>query len=324
MRQWVSGQKLGIDGLKIEEAFIADPGDNQILIDVQAAALNFSDLLMIEDTYQVRPPRPFTPGQEVAGVVIDAPAASPWKTGDRIASKVDWGGFAEQALVRADMAIRIPDAVDLAIGAALPVVYTTAMVALGECVVVTPNDRVLVHAAAGGIGLAAVEIAKALGADVIATAGTKAKLDLARQHGADVLIDYATDDWVSAVMDATKGKGANLIVDPVGGRIGELSLKCIARDGTLLIVGFASGQIPRLEAHRLLLKRAAARGVYWNHDQDGAMLQRVNGRLSEMLDAGRINPLVDRQFGFDDLPAALQALQSRRTVGKVVLQVGAK
>ncbi|NQV98590.1 MAG: NADPH:quinone oxidoreductase family protein [Rhodospirillales bacterium] len=320
----MSGQKLGIDGLKIEEAFIADPGDNQILIDVQAAALNFSDLLMIEDTYQVRPPRPFTPGQEVAGVVIDAPAASPWKTGDRIASKVDWGGFAEQALVRADMAIRIPDAVDLAIGAALPVVYTTAMVALGECVVVTPNDRVLVHAAAGGIGLAAVEIAKALGADVIATAGTKAKLDLARQHGADVLIDYATDDWVSAVMDATKGKGANLIVDPVGGRIGELSLKCIARDGTLLIVGFASGQIPRLEAHRLLLKRAAARGVYWNHDQDGAMLQRVNGRLSEMLDAGRINPLVDRQFGFDDLPAALQALQSRRTVGKVVLQVGAK
>ena len=220
------------------------------------------------------------------------------------------------------MAIAIPAAVGFATAAALPVVYTTSMVALGECAVVTPGDTVLVHAAAGGIGLAAVEIAKAMGADVIATAGSADKLAIAQDHGADVLINYTADDWVKRVKDATGGKGANHIIDPVGGTISEQSLRCIARDGNLLIVGFASGDIPKLEGHRLLLKRAAAKGVYWNHDHDGPMLKRVSKRLIGMLETGAINPVVDTRFGFEQLPEALRALQSRNSSGKLVLKVG--
>ncbi len=324
MRQWVSHETKGVCGLSFEEAFAPDPDDKHLLVDVKAAALNFSDLLMLEDQYQVRPPRPFVPGQEIAGVVIEAPAASPWHVGDRIASKVDWGGFAEQVLVRADMAIPIPEGIRFTTAAALPVSYTTAMVALAECVVVTPNDWVLIHAAAGGVGLAAVEVAKAMNAKVIATAGSKAKLDLAISHGADIGINYSDLDWHEQVKAATGGKGANHIVDPVGGDVARQSLQCIARDGNLLIVGFASGVIPKLEAHRLLLKRAAAKGVYWNHDHDGPMLKRVTGRLMEMLDVQSINPVIDQRFAFDQLPDALAALQSRDTMGKLVLKVGAE
>ena len=323
MRHWVSGDTLGIDGLTIEEAFSPEPGENEVLIEVRAAALNFSDLLMIEGTYQIQPPRSFVPGQEVAGVVIDTPDGSPWKKGDRIASKVDGAGFAEHAIVRSDMAIGIPDDVDFATATALPVVYTTSMVALAECVVVTPNDWVLVHAAAGGIGLAAVEIAKAMGANVIATASSREKLTTAGNHGADVGINYTDDDWIQQVKDATKGRGANHIVDPVGGVIGEQSLHCIARDGNLLVVGFASGTIPKFDGRHLQQKRAAAKGVDWNHDHDGPMLKRVNKRLIEMLGSGKIKPMVDTEFSFDELPDALRALESRLVHGKLVLRVGA-
>lgn len=324
MRHWISNELKGIDGLELGEAFSPEPDDDHVLIDVKAAALNFSDLLMLDDLYQVRPPRPFVPGQEVAGVVVDAPARSRWRVGERVTSKIDWAGFAEQALVRSDMAIKIPDATGFTTAAALPVVYTTSMVALGECAVVTPNDWVLVHAAAGGIGLAAVEIAKAMGAKVIATAGSKAKLALALAHGADAGIDYTETDWPDQVKRLTNGKGANHIVDPVGGEISHQSLRCIARDGNLLIVGFASGEIPKLEGHRLLLKRAAAKGVYWNHDHDGPMLARVSKKLVELLEAGAINPVIDERFSFDQLPDALRALGSRDTMGKVVLKVGSE
>ncbi len=321
MRAWVSGATQGLDGLALEDIDRPAPAEGRLLIKVDFAALNFSDILMIADRYQVRPPRPFTPGQEVAGIVESAPEGSGWAPGDRIASKVDWGGFAEFALVRADMAMAIPEGVDLARAVALPVVYTTAMVALSECVTVASGDTLLVHAAAGGIGLAAVEIGKAKGARVIATAGSAEKLALAKAHGADHGIDYRDEDWVGAVRSITKGAGATVILDPVGGKIGEDSLRCIARDGTLLIVGFASGRIPKLAANRLLLKRAAAKGVYWNHDDDGPMLARVADQLMELLGDGRIDPLVDDRYGLEDLPEALDCLKDRRSVGKLVLRV---
>ena len=323
MRRWISGETLGIDGLSIEEVFTPEPKDNEVLIEVRAASLNFSDLLAIEDSHQIHPKRPFTPGQEVAGTVIDAPDGSLWKKGSRITSKVDWAGFSEQVIVRSDMAIQIPNNVDFATAATLPIVYTTSMVALAECAVVTPNDWVLVHAAAGGVGLAAVEIAKAMGANVIATASSKGKLATARHHGADVGINYIDEDWVAQVNDVTKGRGANHIVDPVGGAIGEQSLNCIARDGNLLVVGFASGEASKYEGHKLQLKRAAAKGVYWSHDQDATMLKRINKRLIEMLISEKIRPMVDTEFSFDELPNALRALATRLVQGKLVLRVGA-
>ncbi|MBZ0217238.1 MAG: alcohol dehydrogenase catalytic domain-containing protein, partial [Fimbriimonadaceae bacterium] len=186
MKKWVSGSVPGIAALTIEQAKILATSQGKMIVEVHAAALNFSDLLMIDEKYQIRPPRPFTPGQEISGIVTDAPRNSQWKAGDRIASKVLWGGFAEYAEVRTDMAIRIPDSLGFSQAAALPVVYTTAMVALRECIELRAGQTILVHAAAGGTGLAATEIAKAIGARVIATAGGQEKLDLAFAHGADI------------------------------------------------------------------------------------------------------------------------------------------
>ena len=321
MKHWRAGDQLGVAGLSISEGDRPAATASEMIVEVHAAALNFSDLLMIDGTYQIKPPRPFTPGQEIAGVVVSAPDGGGWAPGDRIASKVLWGGFAEFAHVRADMAIAIPDGIDFAQAAALPVVYTTSMVALSECASITPGHAVLIHAAAGGVGLAAVEIAKAKGAYVIATAGSAAKLDLAKAHGADQGINYRSEDWVAAVKEKTEGRGADLILDPVGGEIAEKSLRCIARDGTLLLVGFASGDIPKLAGHLLLLKRAAAKGVYWDHDFDGAMIERATDELIRMLVAGEIKPVVNDGYGFDDLPKALADLGTRGSVGKLVLRM---
>lgn len=320
MRGWLSDAK-GLANLQLAE--LAEPrvGDNDVLIDVRAAALNFSDILMIDDGYQVKPPRPFTPGQEVAGLVISAPARSGWKAGDRVATKVYWGGFAERVAVPANMPIALPAAMSFARAAAIPVSYTTALVALTECADVLPGSTVLVHAAAGGVGLAAVQIAAAKGANVIATAGSDAKLALAKEHGAVHAINYRDETWIDAVRQLVP-RGANIIVDPVGGAIGENSLRCIARDGRLLVVGFASGAIPRFAGNRLLLKRAAAVGVYWNHAEDPAMLADVTRRLVEAMETGVASPVVDIRSGLEALPQALDDLQARRSTGKIVLDFG--
>ncbi len=321
MRRWVSSDKLGMDGLRFVNESWAASDPNNLVVRVHAAALNFSDLLMVEDKYQVRPPRPFTPGQEIAGVVVSAPEGSNWKIGDRIASKVIWGGFAELVEVRPDMAFRVPDSLSFTTAAALPVAYTTSMVAFFDSTRVTPEHTVLVHAAAGGVGLAAVEIAKAIGARVIATAGSDEKLALAREHGADVTINYRDKDWFMAVKEATAGRGADVIYDPVGGDIAINSLRCIARDGVLLIVGFASGTISELPTNRLLLKRASAKGVYWSHDHDGEMLRNVTDRLIGFLEKGQLNPVIHEGYSLEELPQAMELLKNRNTTGKMVLKV---
>ncbi len=275
MQAWQSSANSGIQGLSLTILPIPEPGPEELLVQVQAAALNFSDLLMVAGKYQIRPPLPFTPGQEIAGTVVKAGLNTGFEPGQRIASKVRWGGFAEYAIVRADMAITIPDTMSFAEGAALPVVYSTAMVALTESTQVKTGETVLVHAAAGGVGLASVQIAKALGAFVIGTAGSDEKCNLIRKNGADLALNYRNDDWIQSVGEANDGRGADVILDSVGGNITTGSLRCIAWEGRLLIVGFTSGSIPAIPAHRLLLKRAQAIGVYWSHDRDQEMLVRV-------------------------------------------------
>ena len=320
MRGWLS-DATGLANLQLTE--LAEPvaGENDVLIDVRAAALNFSDILMIDDRYQVKPPRPFTPGQEVAGVIVSAPQQSKWQVGDRVATKVYWGGFAERVAAPANMPIALPPTMDFAKAAAIPVSYTTALVALTECTDIHPGSTVLVHAAAGGVGLAAVQIAASKGATVIATAGSDAKLALAKEHGAAHVVSYRDESWTDAVRKLAP-QGANIIVDPVGGDIGENSLRCIARDGRLLVVGFASGTIPRFAGNRLLLKRAAAVGVYWNHAEDPAMLADVTRRLAEAITSGVANPVVDVRSGLAALPQALDDLKMRRSTGKIVLEFG--
>lgn len=323
MRAWVAGTTPGIEALALDDVARPDPEDGKLLVRVCRAALNFSDLLMIDERYQVRPPRPFIPGQEIAGIVEAAPEGSAFAAGDRIVSKVLWGGFADYVNVREDMAIAVPVDADLAVAVALPVSYVTAVVALDYCTSVQAGQTVLVHAAAGGAGLACVEVAAARGAKVIATAGGPDRLAIARNHGAAGGIDYREDDWFQQVKALTDGRGADVIVDPVGGKIGEDSLRCLAMDGTLLIVGFSSGKMPNLAANRLLLKRASAKGVYWNHDSDAAMLAKVNRELTALMSSGAIRPVVDDRYRLADLPRALDDLANRRVTGKIALRVDA-
>ena len=322
MLAWESPGEAGAEALRISRVPVPAAGDGEILVRTEAASLNFSDLLMIDDAYQIRPDRPFTPGQEGAGTVVRAGPASGLSAGARVAGKVSWGGFAEYAVLRGDMAIPVPDGMDPAAAAALPVAYVTAMVALAEDASAKPGDTVLVHAAAGGVGLAAVQIAKALGARVVGAASGAAKCAVARDLGADVAVDYASESFAEVVRAETGGRGADVVLDSVGGGITRDSLRCLARNGQLLIVGFSSGEIPRIPANRLLLGRAVVRGVYWDHDRDAGMVSRCTDRLLGMCLAGQVRPVVGRVYGFADLPEALGDLGSGRSVGKLVLDLG--
>jgi NADPH2:quinone reductase len=292
-----------------------------VLVRVEAAALNFSDLLMIDDRYQIRPERPFVPGQEIAGTVVAVGDDTSFAVGERVASKVVVGGLAQFATIRGEMGMRAPAGFSMEAAAALPVVYTTAMVALTECTMIEPGETVLVLAAAGGVGLAAVEIARHLKARVIAAAGGAEKCALARAHGAHEAVDYGNEDWAEAVKSLTGGEGVDVIVDPVGGTHCKSALRLMNWGARLLLVGFSSGEIPQIPANRLLLRRASAIGVYWSHDRDGPMLARVAERLSELAAGNAIRPHVSAVYAFEDLPRALAALAARETTGKVVLRV---
>lgn len=320
MRAWRS-LAPGPDGLAMAEVPPPVPGAGEMLVRVAAAALNFADLLMADDRYQVRPPRPFIMGQELAGTVVAAGADCAVPVGARVAGKVETGAFADYAVLRRDLAMRVPEGFAAEAAAALPIVTTTALVALTESTVVRPGETVLITAAAGGVGLAAIEVAKDLGARVIAAAGGADKCALAREHGADVAIDYRETPLAGAVTAATDGRGVDVLLDSVGGDAKEL-LRLLAWGGRLLVTGFSGGTIPQIPANRLLLRRLSAIGVYFHPDHDAAMLARVAMRLSDLAARGAIRPHVGAVHAFGDLPAALAALRDRATTGKVILKVG--
>ncbi|MGA7425870.1 MAG: zinc-binding dehydrogenase, partial [Rhodoplanes sp.] len=216
MRAWRSNTK-GLTGLELGEAPCPVPKAGELLVRVDAAALNYADLLMIDDRYQVKPERPFIAGQELAGTVVAAGQGAGFTAGEQVASKVICGGFADYAIVRADMAMRVPAGFSLEAAAALPIAYTTALIALSECTTVSAADTVLVLAAAGGTGLAMVEVAKHYGAFVIAAAGGADKCALTQAHGADIAIDYRRGRLIDQVRAVTIGRGVNVVVDSVGG-----------------------------------------------------------------------------------------------------------
>ena len=321
IKAWQTFDNSGLDGLSLDMINIHHPAAGEILVVVEAAALNFSDLLMISGSYQIQPPLPYTPGQEVAGTVIETGPGVTFQPGDRVAGKVIYGGFAEQAIVREDMAFVVPQQMDMQEAVALPIVYTTALVALTESTRIKVGETVLVHAAAGGVGLAAVQIAKALGATVIGTAGDDKKIAAVKENGADLALNYRDDDWIGVVRAFNNGRRADVIFDPVGGDTTLNSLRCLAREGRLLIVGFASGSVPKIPAHYLLLKRASAIGVYWDHDYDGEMVKRTTKRLLDFYSDGKIDPLVRTYDGLAALPQALTDLGQRRAIGKLVLTI---
>lgn len=321
MRAW---QVLAIDTGQMEQREMPppEPGPGEVRVKVHAAALNFSDLLMARGQYQVRPAAPFIPGQEIAGVIDRVGGgASRWRVGGRVASKVLWGGFAEFAIVRENMAIAVPDGMDFSTAAAWPVVYTTSHIALHARAGLKKGETILVHAAAGGVGMAALQLAVNAGAQVIATAGSADKLALCKSRGATAAFDYRSDSWVDGVREVTNQRGVDVIFDPVGGPIADISLKLIAYRGRYLIVGFASGRIQDIKANRLLLKNASALGVYWNHDKDQDVIEQANADILAQWQKGQLAIDVGQTYSFDQLPDALADLAERRTVGKSVLLV---
>lgn len=300
---------------------IPEPGRGQVLVRVESAALNFLDTLMIQGRYQVKPPFPFTPGVEVAGTIVYAGAGSRFRLGERVLGNIGHGGFAEYALVDDIKVVPIPDSMTAVEGSAFPTVFPTSYSALRHSAGMRAGEVVLVHAGAGGVGLAAIQLAKAWGGRVIATAGGPEKTVICREHGADLAIDYLSEPWVERVKEFTEGRGADIIYDPVGGEVTDLSLKCLAWGGRLLIVGFAGGRIPAIPANRLLLKSASAIGVLWGErrNRDPELAKAVFADLFAMYERGEIRPVVCREYPLADAPRALIDLSGRNTYGKAVL-----
>ncbi|MCG3190235.1 MAG: Phthiocerol/phenolphthiocerol synthesis polyketide synthase type I PpsC [Burkholderiaceae bacterium] len=310
------------DALVVEELPALRPQAGEVLIEVDAASVNFTDLLFIEGKYQTKPALPFTPGSEVAGTVgALGQGVTNVRVGTRVAAFVDLGGFAEQAVCPAEKLIPIPPDVDAEVAAVFTMAYSTAYHAVVERGRLQAGETLLVLGAAGGVGLAAVEIGKAVGARVIATASSDAKLAVCKAHGADALIDYAKQDLRAAIKQATGGKGPDMIFDPVGGDCTEPALRSLARRGRYLVIGFASGQIPKIALNLPLLKEASVIGVYWGEfagpelQPNMAAMARLLGWLCE----GKLKPLISARYPLSQVPKALAALASRSATGKIVV-----
>lgn len=303
---------------------VAEPAlePDGVVVDVRAAGCNFFDILLVQGRYQMKPPFPFVPGAELAGVVREVGAdVRGFSPGDRVLASLPLGAFAERAAVPARALLRMPEGMSFAEAASFPIVYPTSWAALVFRAALRAGETVLVHAAAGGVGIAAVQIAKALGARVVATAGGPDKLEVARRAGADVVIDYRGGDWPEQVRAASGGRGADVIYDSVGGEVFDASLKCIAWNGRLLVIGFAGGKIPEVKANRILLKNIAVVGLHW-----GAYAIHEPERIPQTFDAlfrlygeGKVRPVIYRSYSLDEVPAALEALGSRKSYGKIVI-----
>lgn len=310
--------------LVLEE--IASPAikKNEILLDVHAAGVNFPDTLIIEGKYQFKPPFPFSPGGEAAGVVSDVgEKVSHLKVGDRVMALTGWGSFAEQVAVPGYNVLPIPQSMDFNTAAAFSMTYGTSMRALKQRANLQPGETLLVLGASGGVGLAAVEIGKAMGARVIAAASSADKLAVAKAAGADELVNYSETSLKDEIKRLTDGNGADVIYDPVGGDLFDQAIRAIAWNGRLLAVGFASGRIPELPVNLALLKGAAVVGVFWGsfaqrQPQDNAAnFQQLFTWYAE----GKLKPLVSQVYPLEQAAQAINDLGQRKAVGKVVVQI---
>ncbi len=308
--------------LVLEEVASPVPKKNEILLDVHAAGVNFPDTLIIEGKYQFQPPMPFSPGGEAAGVISAVgEKVGDLKVGDRVMALTGWGSFAEQVAVPAYNVLPIPPQMDFTQAAAFGMTYGTSMHALQQRGQLQAGETLLVLGASGGVGLAAVEIGKAMGARVIAAASSAEKLAVAKAAGADELINYSEHSLKDEIKRLTGGNGADVIYDPVGGDLFDQAVRGIAWNGRLLVVGFASGRIPELPANLALLKGAAVVGVFW-----GAFAQRQPAdnaanfkQLFAWFAEGKLKPLVSQTFPLAEAGAAIDTLGQRRAVGKLVV-----
>lgn len=303
---------------------LPDPtaGRGQVVVDVHAAACNFFDALIVQGKYQMRPPLPFAPGAEVAGVVSAVgEGVEGVAVGDRVMCMLPFGGYATKVAAGEKNVFKIPDAMPFDQAASLGIVYQTAYFALVYRANLQAGETLLVHAAAGGVGLATVQVGKALGARVIATASTEEKLARAAESGADEGFTYRDDGWIKKVKKATGGRGADVIFDPVGGEIYAGSTRCVAFGGRILIIGFASGSIPTEKLNRVLLKNISLVGLHWGAYQmyDPDKIGEAMRALFALYDTGKIKPQVSASYALEDAAAAIGHITSRKSVGKVVI-----
>ena len=306
------------------DADVPAPGAGEVAIDVAAAGLNYADTLMVAGSYQATPALPFAPGLEVAGTIravgfgVDSLAP-----GQRVLAILDAGGFAEVAIAQAQDVFPIPDAMDMATAAGFPITYGTAHGALVWRARLKRGETLLVHGAAGGAGLAAVEVGKALGARVIATAGGPEKTAIAADHGADHGIDYKAEDIRQTVKQLTDGQGADVVFDPVGGEVFDASMRCIAWCGRIVVIGFASGTVPQPKANHLLVKNVSVMGLYWGSYRGRApeLMRRQFEDLFAWTDSGYLHPLISKVYPLEQAVQALTDLKSRKATGKLVLRV---
>ncbi len=324
MRAWRVERWCEPEEMVFAEAPVPEPGAGEIRIRNRAAALNFFDILQVQGKYQVKPPFPFTPGAEVAGVVeAVGEGVTGWKPGDDVLGIPEGNGFAEQTVLSAAKAFAIPEGMTFAQAAAFPIVYHTSFFALRDRAQLREGEWLLVHAGASGVGMSAIQLGRAFGARVVATAGSPEKCEFARRMGAEFVLDYRDESWVEQVQSLTGGRGADVIYDPVGGDIFDLSTKCIAAYGRLLVIGFAGGRIPSIAANRILLKNIAITGVFWGghvrlYPDYSTEAQTA---LSALWREGKLNPEVSSMWPLEQLPEAMKALTERRVMGKAVLTI---
>ena len=312
------------ENLVLEETASPEPKKNEILLDVHAAGVNFPDTLIIEGKYQFKPPFPFSPGGECSGIVAAVgEKISHIKPGDRVMALTGWGSFAEQVAVPGYSVMQIPKGMDFNTAAAFGMTYGTSMHALKDRGHLQAGETLLVLGASGGVGLAAVEIGKAMGARVIAAASSAEKLAVAKAAGADELINYSESSLKDEVKRLTGGMGADVIYDPVGGDLFDQAIRSIAWNGRLLVVGFASGRIPELPVNLTLLKGAAVVGVFWGSFAQRQPQDNLTNfqQLFAWFAEGKLKPLVSQTFPLEQAAAAINALGQRKAVGKVVVQV---
>jgi NADPH2:quinone reductase len=308
--------------MSLEDIPVPAPAAGQVRIRNHAAGLNFFDILQVQGKYQIKPPFPFTPGAEVAGVV-DAVGSgvTDFEPGQRVLAITHGAAMADYTLSRADMTFPIPDGMDFAEAAALPIVYHTSYFALRDRAPVQPGEWLLVHAGASGVGVSAIQLGRAFGARVIATAGSSEKLDFAKAQGAQHVLNYNDGSWVDQVKQLTDGRGADVIYDPVGGDVFDLSTKCIAPAGRLIVIGFASGRIPTIAANRVLLKNISIVGALWGghalaHPE---YLGEAQKALADLYSKGQIRPPRPMQYPLPQAPDALRDLANRKVLWKAVL-----
>ncbi len=324
MKAILCGAWGGPETLRIGEMPEPQANSGELVVAPKAWGVNHADLVLLSGNYYLKPEIPFVPGMELAGeIVAVGPRSGSFRVGDRVASYVESGGYAERVVAQASATMRVPASMPFDVAAGFPATYGTALIALRHRARLRRGETLLVLGAAGGVGLAAAEVGKQLGATVIAAASSAEKLAVAANHGADHLVDYQADDLVARVRELTGGEGADVVFDPVGGDAFDNAMRCIAFGGRLVVIGFTSGRIPSASAGRILIKGCAVLGSSWTAiwQRQPAVVRRAFNDLARWHTAGALRPEIDRRMPFAQAADALRLLAERKVAGKIVLTV---